>query len=431
MTSPRRFEQDLPGLLGDLYLAGTPDYRDDIVHATASIRQRPHWTFLERWIPMDVAMRRIPIARVPFRAIAVALLILLLAAATLLVVVGSGHRVPPPFGPARNGALAYTNGGDIFVRDSLDGPERILIGANGKVNAFWGWSPDGSRMLFYRTSSGLDFLFAADADGSHERQILDEPITNSEAAWSPDSRTVAVTVEDVHHHRQLYLSHVDGSAATHVDTPGIEPTHVAWRPPNGAQLLIRGLGVSGHQDLYLMNADGTNRRSLNLPSPNAFGPDWDLSGPSWSPTGDRIAYNAVEPMAGDPPGHYRVHLVNADGSGDRPLPGPSSDAVQEAWPVWSPDGRSIAVQRFTFGDQQQGWLALMPSDGSAAGRDVGPRTKPGSESEVVKTWTPDGTRLLSHFTGTGEVFSINPVTGSFEKPAWTPNDLPDMQRLAP
>ena len=31
MTSPRRFEQDLPALLADLYLAATPDYRDDLV----------------------------------------------------------------------------------------------------------------------------------------------------------------------------------------------------------------------------------------------------------------------------------------------------------------------------------------------------------------------------------------------------------------
>ena len=45
MTSPRRFEQDLPALLAGLYLAGTPDYRDDIVQQTARVRQRPAWTF--------------------------------------------------------------------------------------------------------------------------------------------------------------------------------------------------------------------------------------------------------------------------------------------------------------------------------------------------------------------------------------------------
>jgi hypothetical protein len=51
MNSPQRIEQDLPALLADLYLAGTPDYRDDIVRETARVRQRPPWTFPERWLP--------------------------------------------------------------------------------------------------------------------------------------------------------------------------------------------------------------------------------------------------------------------------------------------------------------------------------------------------------------------------------------------
>ena len=38
MTSPRRFERDLPAILGDLYLAGTPDYRDDLVRQTARVQ---------------------------------------------------------------------------------------------------------------------------------------------------------------------------------------------------------------------------------------------------------------------------------------------------------------------------------------------------------------------------------------------------------
>src|SRR3954453_18032057 len=264
MTSPRWFEQDLPALLTDLYVGGMPDYRDDLFQATARVRQRSAWSFLERWIPMDVAVRRLPSTPLPWRAIALVALIAVVLAATLFAV-GSRPRIAPPFGPARNGPLAYTHGGDIFIRDSIDAPERMLMGANGKVNSFWGWSPDGSKMLFYRTSSGLDFLFVADADGSHESQILREPITNSQSAWAPDGRTVSVTLEDVHHKRQLYLAHTDGSPATRVDLGALQATDMAWRPPNGAELLVRGLSLDGHQSLYLMNQDGTNPRRLNLP----------------------------------------------------------------------------------------------------------------------------------------------------------------------
>lgn len=430
MTSTRRFEQDLPALLEDLYVNGTPDYRDDIVRQTAGIRQRPAWTFPERWLPMDLATRRLPFAAVPFRALIVLALVLILAAAALLVAVGSQHRLPPPFGLARTGPIAYTSGGDIFIRDSVDSPGRILMGANGKVNSFWGWSPDGTKFIFVRSGGGLDYLFAADADGSHERQILDVPIPNSQSAWSPDGRTVSVTLEDDHDIRQLYLAHVDGTPAIHVDLGRIQATDMAWRPPFGAELLIRGKASDGHQDLYLMNADGSNRRALHLPSPLIFGPDWDLSGATWSPAGDRIAYNAIEPTKGDPPGHYRVHIVNADGSGDFAPPGPPADAIQEGWPIWSPDGRSIVVARFAFTSDGTGRLALMAADGKTAAHEIGPTTKAGDD-EIIKTWSPDGTRILAQFTGTGETFSIDPATGADAKISWSTADLPDFQRLAP
>ena len=81
MTSPRRFEQDLPALVSDLYGGGMmPDYRDDILRTTVGTRQRPAWTFPERWLPVDLAARRWPIRPLPWRTLAVALLILLLAA---------------------------------------------------------------------------------------------------------------------------------------------------------------------------------------------------------------------------------------------------------------------------------------------------------------------------------------------------------------
>jgi hypothetical protein len=430
MTSPRRFEQDLPEILADMYPAGTPDYRDDLFRQTARVRQRPAWTFLARWIPMDFATRRLPIAPLPWRTIGVLVLVILLAAATLLVVVGSRSHVPAPFGPARNGPIAYTIGGDIFVRDTLTSPERILMGANGEVNRFWGFSPDGTRFLFTNLYGGQEYLHTANADGSAERQIFGLPLTDAAAAWSSDSRTVAVTVDE-NHQRHLYLAHSDGSPATRIELGDLQPTDVAWRPPNGAELLVRGKAGNGHVDLYLLNSGGANIRPLHLPSPLIFGPDWDVSGPVWSPTGDRIAYNAVERAPSSGVEHFRVHLVSPDGSGDVGLPGPNA-SIQEAWPIFSPDGRWIAVHRWQWkADNGQGWLAIIPADGSPTARDIGPKLDGGEDTGIVKAWSPDGTRILAYSNGTGGTFSIDPVTGTYEKIAWTTADLPDYRRLAP
>ena len=70
MTSPRRFEADLPVLLADLYLTGKPHYRDDLLRLTARTPQRPAWSFPERWIPMQIATRLAPAAQLPIRRLA-------------------------------------------------------------------------------------------------------------------------------------------------------------------------------------------------------------------------------------------------------------------------------------------------------------------------------------------------------------------------
>jgi hypothetical protein len=238
MTSARRFEQDLPALLDDLYLAGTPDYRDDLVRQTAAIRQRPAWTHPERWLPMDLATRRLPFAAVPLRALIVLALILILAAATLLLTVGSRHPLAPPFGPARNGPLAYTTSNAILVRDTAVAPERVLIGGEAGKVEFAGFSPDGTRLLFVRSINGSDYLFVADADGRAERKLLASALHDAYISWGPDGRTVAVS-DEIDFVRKVMLVHVDGTPPTIVDLGDASPTDMAWRPPAGAELLVR------------------------------------------------------------------------------------------------------------------------------------------------------------------------------------------------
>jgi len=67
MTTERRLERDLPQILGDLAMGPYPDYIDDVLATTAQRRQRPAWTFPERWLPMDIVTSRVPTAAFPLR----------------------------------------------------------------------------------------------------------------------------------------------------------------------------------------------------------------------------------------------------------------------------------------------------------------------------------------------------------------------------
>jgi hypothetical protein len=429
MTSPRRFEQDVPALLADLYLAGTPDYRDDLVRQVARVRQRPAWTFFERWLPMDLVTERVPTPRVPWRALGVLTLIALLIAATLAAYIGSQPRLPAPFGLAANGSIAYASGGDILVRDDAASPARILIGGATDDHDPW-YAPDGMRLLFVRTIDLQDFLMIASTDGSRSRPLVAEPLRGAFIAMAPDSRAMAIVNEVKGQPTLSLVSLLDGTSQV-IDTGPILPSDLAWQPPDGAKLLIRGRKADMTTDFFTVNADGTGFRGLGLPGNVNFGPDWDNSGPAWSLDGQSIYYNVVEKL--DPPanGQFRVHEVNADGTGDHALPGPVDPLVQEAWPVLSPDGQSVLVHRWTWGEEGFGWLAVMPADGSAPAHMIGPKIAGGDKTGLIKIYSPDGSRVLVRAENTKQVFSIDPVTGAHEELDWSATNLPDWQRRAP
>jgi hypothetical protein len=198
MTAFDRIERRMPELMDELASAGIPDYFDDMLRQTTQARQRPAWGALERWLPMGVIARPLPLRPMPWRPIAILALIGLLAAATLFVYVGSRPRIPAPFGPAANGALIIGNAdGDIVSVDPATGKATALIsGPTGDGGPYF--SNDGRRFVFDRgefrpATSAVSALFIANADGSGVRELSRPARTSAgssgrRAASAPSSR---------------------------------------------------------------------------------------------------------------------------------------------------------------------------------------------------------------------------------------------------
>ena len=122
-----RFEQDLPDLLAELAPRAVPDYRDDIVRQTTHMRQRPAWTFPERWLPMSVLTTRASAAPpIRWRIVGLVALLLLTLAAGLAFVAGSQRHLPAPFGLADNGLVTYEVNGDIYTADPVTGVAKAV-----------------------------------------------------------------------------------------------------------------------------------------------------------------------------------------------------------------------------------------------------------------------------------------------------------------
>ena len=104
--------------------------------------------------------------------------------------------------------------------------------------------------------------------------------------------------------------------------------------------------------------------------------------------------------------------------------------THEAWPQFSPDGESILVHDWTWSwEGNEGWLSVMPADGSRAARKIGPVIPGGESTGLIKAWSPDGTRVLMRTENTTTAYSIDPIAGTSELIPWT-TELPDWQRVA-
>jgi TolB protein len=131
-----------------------------------------------------------------------------------------------------------------------------------------------------------------------------------------------------------------------------------------------------------MNADGSAQSNL-APSPST-----NESGPAWSPDGRTILFTT------DRDGNEEIYAMNADGSNPRNLTRHPLNDGRDGGYAWSPDGRKILFA--TNRDRNRGRdgkvateLYVMNADGSGQRRLT--RT---SEWEFVHSWSPDGRRLV-------------------------------------
>jgi TolB protein len=141
-------------------------------------------------------------------------------------------------------------------------------------------------------------------------------------------------------------------------------------PSGGDRSSLSGrIAFGNHDDVWTINADGTDLTRLT------HSPGYQFD-PSWSPGGTQIAFRSER---SDEP---EIWVMNADGTGQRRLTAGLS-------PAWSPDGSLIAFSG-------RAGLSVIRPDGT------GLRVLPRTEGGEYPSWSPDGSRIAFNSNLTGD-----------------------------
>jgi Tol biopolymer transport system component len=278
-----------------------------------------------------------------------------------------------------------------------------VVAANGKIafssdvdgdSDIYTMNPDGSGL--FNVTSALPALHQTDPN------------------WSPDGTKILFANDDGH----LWVINADGSNASQLTFTGPEGYALNHQPdwsPDGTQIVFTTVR-EGDQDIYVMNADGSNQHNLFVggepfvnfePYPPYPGDEYDAS---WSPDGSKILYTASRIMGTD---IATVNVANASAETEVLLTA-AGGGINYTEAEWSPNGQLIAYVLYYVGPE----MFVMNADGTNQTQ----VTAENLNNLYSPEFSPDGTLLTfiayqNEVGSSSDLYSIPAPTAPLPVPA--------------
>lgn len=160
-----------------------------------------------------------------------------------------------------------TSGDEIFIMNA-DGTNQRRLTTNNVADVLPSMTPDKQWIVFERMVGKNYVLYKMKPDGTGAQAITNSEVDNWYHCLSPDGTTIAYT--ESNHITSIKL---DGTMRKQLTFPTTYKDRRPWYSPNGAYIAYAS-GINGADDIYIMDADGSNPRRLTTSSSTDHFPVW-------------------------------------------------------------------------------------------------------------------------------------------------------------
>jgi TolB protein len=250
-------------------------------------------------------------------------------------------------------------------------------------------SHNGKHIVFISTRTGSEEVFVISVDGTGEKQLTNDKEKKNAPYWNKED--LIVFSSDDESASRLFTIQRDGSHLRQIgQVPGRNPK----------------LAPDGEHLIYATGSWTTSRlilSELHNPHPQQItGNDSAVWTGWWSKDGRQIAY-ALQNSAHE----LHVWVMNADGSNQRQITHIAASEGRAQWPVWSPDGRRLAIQVGRYSKTENTshiWIEDLTS-----GSEVKLAAHEQPFLDETPAWFPDGKRIAfqSDRSGRMAIWTMN------------------------